>query len=332
MSFRKLFLQTLGVICITISVIALFVWYVDPYQQYRADDVYIGTQRLEIPGIARHHEYDAVILGSSMCMNHYPRQIDSLFGWHTYNFTFMGANSNDYKEALPMIISQHKVRHIIWGLDIFSFTKNGNLIESYLYDDNRWNDIAYLLNYTSVKNCFYKLFRPLPVDDLYHFSSPANEEAFKKAYASAKKEYFSEDRYDYDAMCELFDNDINTPPLYKEVDDVIIYFPPYSIGEFLLLRDCGYLDTYIKFKKYIIEQFLKLDNVRIYDFQVDDWIMNLDEYMDLRHHSHKYNRRIIECIYNNQYRLNDNYLEQIDEFVQMVENYDDSQLLSSQSE
>lgn len=332
MSFRKLFLQTFGAICIILSGIATFVWLIDPYQHYRADDIYIGNQRLEIPGVARHHKYDAVILGSSMCMNHYPTQVDSLFGWHTYNFTFMGANSYDYKIALPMILGQHKVRHIIWGLDVFSFTKSAKLIEPYLYDDNVWNDIAYLLNYTSIKYCFYKLFRPVHIDNIYHFNYPANADAFRQSYAAAKQSYFTEEQYDYEAMCELFDNDVNIPHLYKDVDDVIIYFPPYSIGEFLLLRDYGYLETYIKFKRYIIEQLLKWNNVRIYDFQVADWITNIDEYMDLRHHSHNYNRRIIECIYNNQYELSDNYWEQLDEFVRMIEDYDDSQLVGIQNE
>lgn len=212
MLFRKLFFQTLGVIIIIVLSIAAFVWYVDPYQHYRADDVYIGNQRLEIPGVARHHDYDAIILGSSMCMNHYPRQIDSVFDRHTYNFTFMGANYHDYSVALPLIFAQHKAHLVIWGFDIFSFARDGNLVEAYLYDENEWNDISYLLNYTSVKNCINKLICPLPADNLYHFNSPANKEALATAYTKARKEYFSDEEYDYDKMCKLFDNSVNYPP------------------------------------------------------------------------------------------------------------------------
>lgn len=322
MPFRKLFFQTFCAIIFILLIVAAFVWRVDPYQHYRADDVYIGNQRLEIPGIARHHDYDAVVLGSSMCMNHYPQQIDSLFGWHTRNFTIMGANSLDYAIALPLIFAQHKARHVIWGIDVFSFTKEEQLTEPYLYDENRWNDIAYLLNYTSLKNGISKLLHPLPMDNLYHFNSPVNKEALMKAYVKGQKEYFSGEKYDYDTMCKLFDNSVNYPPQYLGVNEICIYFPPYSIGEFLLLDDYGFFDTYISFKKYVISQFLKLKNVRIYDFQVADWVTNLDEYMDLRHHSHQYNRRIIECIKNDEYRLPANYSDQIDEFVRMVKEYD----------
>lgn len=212
MTARKLLLQTAGAIALTLSSLAALVWYVDPYQHYRADDVYISNQRLEIPGIARHHNYDAVVLGSSMCMNHYPQQIDSLFGWNTRNFTFMGANSADYATALPLIFAQRKARHVIWGIDLFSFTKEEKLTEPYLYDENSWNDIAYLLNYTSLKNTVRKLLHPQSADRLYHFESPANRNALAAAYAKARKQYFSGEVYDYTSMRRRFDNSVNYPP------------------------------------------------------------------------------------------------------------------------
>lgn len=327
MPYTKLFWQTFGGIVIIVAAIAAFVWYVDPYQQYRAADVYIDNQRLEIPGVARHHDYDAVILGSSMCMNHYPQQIDSLFGWHTYNFTFMGANWIDYKTALPMIFGQNKARHVIWGLDAFSFARNSSLIEPYLYDDDKWNDISYLLNYTSVKNCFKKLRHPVSIKNIYHFNSPANEESLKHAFAEAQKGYFSEEEFEFETMRKKFDKSVADASLYQGIEDVHIYFPPYSIGEFVMLRDYGLLESYMEFKKYMIKQLSLYENVHIYDFQVFDWVTNLNEYMDLRHHSHKYNRRIIECIKNGEYESGGaDCANQIDEFVRMVEAYDEKQL------
>lgn len=326
MSFRKLFLQAFLSIMVILSGIAGWVWYVDPYQHFRADDVYIGNQRLEIPGIARHHDYDAVILGSSMCMNHYPQQVDSLWGWHTRNFTFMGANSNDYVWLMPLVFAQGKARHVIWGLDVFSFTKENQLIEPYLYDENKLNDIAYLLNYTSVKNCIAKLSNPLSVNGLYHFSSPCGAEEVKQSYSKAQKKYFSEDLYDLDVMCQLFDRCI-VPLSSNSISDIYVYFPPYSIGEFVMLHEHGYLDTYMRFKQHVVEQLLKLSNVRLYDFQVKGWIDDLDEYMDLRHHSHRYNRQIMECIHNDEYRLTaDNYLKQFEAFKKMIEEYDAHEL------
>lgn len=65
-----------------------------------------------------------------------------------------------------------------------------------------------------------------------------------------------------------------------------------------------------------------MPNVHIYDFQVADWVQNLDEYMDLRHHSHRYNRRIIECLRQGRYKLPADWSKQIDEFAKMVRTYD----------
>lgn len=80
MHYKRGFIQIIVAIVVLLVAIGAFVAIVDPYQQYRQHEKYLGNQRLEIAGVARHHDYNAVITGSSMAMNHYPSQVDSLWG------------------------------------------------------------------------------------------------------------------------------------------------------------------------------------------------------------------------------------------------------------
>jgi hypothetical protein len=295
-------LVTLTVIIGLLGLIGGFVAYVDPYQQYTAHDTYLGNQRLEIGGVAKHHSYDAFITGSSMAMNHYPEQADSLWGWHTKNFSIMGATDDDYAVMLPFIIRQGKTKHVIWDMDFFSFARQRGAVNNYLYDNNYWNDYEYLWNYTSLKNSIVYLCHPAPEEGLYHFHSPTGRNCLLKDFQEHTAGYPEED-FDYDLMVERFKASV-LPTIYaSDSIQLMIYFPPYSIGEFLIYQHSGVLESILKFKQYIIETLSSCRNVALYDFQCAPWVTDLNQYMDVRHHSHAYNRGIIQSIHEDKYRI-----------------------------
>jgi len=326
MNFKKYFYITLGSIVVLLLFIVGAVIIVDPYQQYRKSDVFIHNQRLENPGIAKHHDYDAVIVGSSMAMNHYPSQIDSLFGWNTINLTAMGGTDYDYCLLFPYIAEQKKVKHMIWGMDFFSFTLPTTIFlsEPYLYDDKWWNDYPYWLNYTSCTNLIKRLKNRntmISRDGMYHFESPSGGEYLLKYYERDNNEkYFAKD--DFSRMKQRFDvMESSVMPNLSEVD-VYVYFPPYSILEFKMFEQYGHGEQVLDFKQYMIEKLLKYPNVKLYDFQKEEFICNLDEYMDLRHHSHAYNKRIIECMYKDSCRVSeDNYKKDLVVLDSLVRHY-----------
>lgn len=325
MNYKKLVIQSLVIIAIILVTIASFVIYIDPYQQYSYKDGYISNQRLENPGIAKWHDYNAIITGSSMSMNHYPTQIDSLFGWNTINLSVMGSTGYDYEHLIPFVIKQGKVENVIMELDFFSFIRHTIKLDLYLYDNNIWNDYEYWFNYTSIENCIKKLSSKLTIskDKLYHFNSPCGKEIVTKKYNEATWKYFREEQYNFEKMKECFDK--TTLPVFSLNRNVgyYIYFPPYSIFEFKLLEKYGFLDDVLNFKKYTCERLLELPNIKLYDFQCDSsYICDLDEYMDIRHHSHKFNKRIIKDIYLDTHRVTKgNYLEMINELERLTIGY-----------
>lgn len=324
MSFKRYFYITLGCIVLLLLFIVGTVIMVDPYQQYRKSEVFIHNQRLENPGVAKHHDYDAVIVGSSMSMNHYPSQVDSLFGWNTINLTTKGGLDADYNLLFPYIARQGRVKHMIWGMDFFSFTLPVTFsAEPYLYDDKWWNDFPYWFNYTTYENIIIKLKSKHKVsrDEISHFESPTGRVYLMKYYERDNNEkYFAKD--DFSLMKQRFDvMEEKLMSVLHEVE-VFIYFTPYSILEFNMFCQYGHWEQVLDFKQYMIEKLLKYPNVKLYDFQKEEFICNLDEYMDLRHHSHAYNKRIVECMHKDSCRVNeDNYKRNLVVLDSLVRHY-----------
>lgn len=325
MNSKRYFFITLGCILLSLLMIVGAVVIVDPYQQYRQSDAFMSNQRLSNPGIAKTQDYDAVIVGSSMAMNHYPSQIDSLFGWNTINMTVKGGVDADYSLLFPHIVRQEKVKHMLWGLDFFSFTLPVTYsAEPYLYDNKRWNDFPYWLNYTACTNTFNKLIKRKIVisrDAMYHFTSPNGKDVLLKYYERDNNEkYFAKD--DFSQMKQRFDiMESCVMPSLSEVD-VYVYFPPYSILEFKMFEQYGHWEQVLELKQYIIEKLLEYPNVKLYDFQKEEFICNLEEYMDLRHHSHAYNKRIIECIYKDSCRVEkESYIKELSVLDSLVDKY-----------
>lgn len=324
MNFKKYFyISFIGIILSLLTIVGLVV-VVDPYQQYHESDKFIGNQRLENPGVAKHHNYNAVIVGSSMAMNHYPSQVDSLFGCNTINLTTMGGLDSDYILLFPHLVRQDKVKKLIWCLDYFSFSLPITyLSEPYLYDEDYWNDCSYWLNYSSLKDVLNKLQEKTCVhrDSLYHFNPPSGREHLLKYYERDNNDKYFE-RYDFTRMEERF-NEMErvVMPALKDVE-VYVYFSPYSILEFRMFEQYGHWEQVKAFKLYMIERLLKYPNVKLYDFQIEGFICNMDEYMDLRHHSHAYNKRIIECIHADSCRVReDNYNKDLMVLDSLVRNF-----------
>ncbi|WP_297604919.1 hypothetical protein [uncultured Alistipes sp.] len=337
--FRRLFIITLSIILCILVICGGVVYCIDPYQQFRKSDLYINDARLEIPGISKHHDYNAILIGSSMAMNHEPQQIDSLFSeagqdkWSTRNFTLVGGMSDDYDILLNRVFKDGKVKHIIFDFDYFSFAKQRNVIADYLYTDDISNKIKYVLNYTTLENCIKKIKTPVRLDSLNHFYSKSGRAELLRDFMKCRNEKFAETGYnfDYTVMKLHFDSHILSYIRKRTDIDWIVYFPPYSIFEFVRYRDGGHFGEIYRFKKYVVEALLKCPNVKIYDFQCEEgWIMNLSEYMDVRHHSHEFNHEIIRRMSEDMYRVtSDNYLEKLEAFDKIVKSADVDKLLEN---
>lgn len=112
------------------------------------------------------------------------------------------------------------------------------------------------------------------------------------------------EQFDLQQLKQRFDES-----LYQIIKDSpgvrwFVYFPPYSIAEFVIYHIHGDLDSILKMREHMANRLCSLPNVKLFDFQCAPWITDLNNYMDLRHHSHEYNREILQSIHDGKYAAN----------------------------
>ena len=312
--------MTMSVLLVVLLVLFLLVYIVDPYQQFRGSDKYINDGRMEIPGVSRHHDYNAVMMGSSMASNNNPHLVDSLFStpdrrWKTRNFALIGGMCDDYDVVLDRLQRDGKVLYVMLDFDFFSFAKKCNSIQTCLYSDNPFDKLKYVYNYTTFKNCRVKLTNPCDVEGLCHFKSPNNKAAcvddYRKAIMSPMRKWGN--NFDFDYLKKSFDECLYSHIVSMDNVEWYIYFPPYSAFEFVRYRDEGNWSDIVRFKEYVCKRLLACPNVKLFDFQADtSYTMAFDEYMDIRHFSWDFNDRIVTDISKGSHRMNlDTYMDSI---------------------
>jgi hypothetical protein len=134
----------------------------------------------------------------------------------------------------------------------------------------------------------------------------------KKAFAAFRhitdpvRSRYLADGYDYDAMVRAFERD--AIGLISKHPDVTfdIYFPPYSILQFVAMRDVtpSTLKTVYDFTAYAFPRLLALPNVRLYDFRaVKEVTHDLGNYGDVIHHSPAVDLKVLQWLAEGKYRV-----------------------------
>ena len=139
--------------------------YVDPFFHYHAPlenfPYLVDNQLSQNPGMARHMEYDSVILGSSMTVNFNTNWFQEEMGLQTIKLNYSGAYPKDQSNIMEIIFeSDNAVKAVFLGIDVMTYTggveETKYPIPEYLYDDNYFNDIYYLLNKDVVLNYIFR--------------------------------------------------------------------------------------------------------------------------------------------------------------------------------
>ncbi len=175
---------------------ALLVIYVDPFFHYhkplKGFPYLVDNQLSQNPGMARNMDYDSVILGSSMTVNFQTTWFGELMGLQTIKLSYSSAYPKDQANIMEIIFDSAKdkrkspVKTVFLGVDVITYTggveETKYPIPEYLYDDNLFNDIHYVLNKDVLLNY---VLRPLADPDPTDLSN---------VYASWwTEEYYSED-------------------------------------------------------------------------------------------------------------------------------------------
>jgi hypothetical protein len=261
-------------------------------------------------------------MGTSLAIHFKQSDIDRLLGVRSLKLAMTGSNSHEQSFVLATALERHP-RRVIWQMDDWIFQDASDVdhdayLPAHLYRRDVKGVAGYLFSGAMARESLWMLARsikalektmarltsgglikfPLPsVDEIntlrpdYDVSAAYNA---KKAVASlaritdaAHRPYLG-DRYIYDTMIRNFEDDAVS--LIAKNPDVKfdIYFPPYSMLQWVAMRDFSppTLKIVYDFSAYAAKRLAQFPNASLYDFRgASEITHDLSNYADVIHHS-----------------------------------------------
>lgn len=299
--FFILFLLLILFAMLTVVVIDPFFHYHKPI---KGVNYIIDNQISQNPGIAKHFDYDSVILGSSMTVNFDTDLFEQTMDLNTVKLSYNAAYPKDNDNIMRLVErSPNQLKQVFLGIDIYTYKADPGItaypVPEYLYDDSVLNDVSYLLNKDVILD--YVLMPQIkrentPLNEIYWFwrNVPCGEEQVAASYQRPEEvvEMLPADTYR-----DNIEENMHTYilPYVESMPDTqfTVFFPPYSILYWYTRYADGNLSAELEGEKQIMELLLSYPNVRVYYFQNDyDFITDLNNYSDYTHYTHEMNDRM----------------------------------------
>lgn len=303
---------TVSTIIILFGGVTALVLYVDPFFHYHAPlssfPYLVDNQLSQNPGMAKHMSYDSVILGSSMTVNFNTHWFEEQLGLNTIKLNYSGAYPKDQSNIMKLIFgSDNQVAAVFLGIDVMTYTggveETKYPIPEYLYDDNYINDMRYVFNKDVVLNYILRpLADPDKTDLATVYASWWTDEYYNKQWVMHNYEspVRIEEETPADAYLESVGKnlEINICPYIEENPETVFYifFPPYSILYWNDVVCENHLEATMAEYQYIAETMLSYENVRVFFFPNQEWIVtDLDNYADYSHYHRDINYYMTQC-------------------------------------
>lgn len=317
---------------------------VDPLQLFRPSRLfpamYSADTRMQDAGLIQSQPFDTAFMGTSLAIHFRQRDIDRILGGRSLKLSMTGSNSREQSFVLDAAMARRPKR-VIWELDDWIYQdapepESDVYLPAGLYRRSIKGLAGYLFSGQMARESLWILARSLPplepvvtrltsdlvfkfpladVDDINSlppdYDVAGNYNA-KKAFAAFRhitdpvRSRYLVDGYDYEAMVRAFERD--TVGLISKHPDVTfdIYFPPYSILQFVAMRDAApaALKTVYEFSANALPRLLQFSNVRLYDFRaVKEITHDLENYGDVIHHSPAVDLKLLQWVADGRYRV-----------------------------
>lgn len=342
MKLKRFWLTLASVVVLGLAAVIGITAYIDPFFHYHAPlqwFPYVVDDQVDMnPGLARHMDYDSVLLGSSMTVSFDTSWFGEEMGLKTQKLSYNGAYPKDQSNIMEIIFDSKgsSVKQVFLGIDELNYScdveQTKYPITDYLYDRNPFNDIKYLLNKDvfldyvlrpvvdtkdkSDWNNIYKMWwQPMHYNlaNVRLYYTPAEEVADE----TPAEEYIKGIEANLEANIIPY---IEAHPETK----FTIFYPPYSILYWYDAKRQSQIDTIVKKYDYMTRRLLAYDNVEVYFFQNrEDIITNFDNYADYTHYSPEICHFIVQSFSEEKYRVTEANLEdELKILSDLAHNYD----------
>lgn len=347
--FKKWFLVSLVTVFLMLAVIMGMVIYIDPFFQYHAPlekfPYLVDNQLNQNPGMAKNMEYDSVILGSSMTVNFNTNWFEELLDLRTIKLNYSGAYPKDQANIMKIIFeSDNQVDAVFLGVDVMTYTggvdETKYPIPEYLYDDNYINDVQYIFNKDVVLNYILRpIADPEKTDLATVYASWWTDEYYNKQWVMHN--YVQPEKIEQETPKEAYlesvktNLDVNICPYIEANPDTTFYifFPPYSILYWNDVICENHLEATMAEYEYIADRMLEYENVRVFFFPNQEWIVtDLDNYADYSHYHSDINYYMTQCFADGSCEIKTE--EEMDEALelmrQVIKRFDFEELFSQE--
>ena len=324
---RSFFIRTLILLAAVIGAVMLF----DPFYQYHKPlpglKAVLTDKEYQCVGTLRNFDYNALIVGSSVCENYNNGWFDQGFDCRTIKAIRSYGATADLKTLLDIAYEEHTLDYVFYNIDPSSLSADAEPTfvstgcPMYLYDNNHWNDYPYVLN----KDV---LMEKLPYMLAYSFIGDYDE---GDSYNWAQWKYFGADLATgmyarKPTIAEMQPENMNEEVLAENIallTELVeshpettfkFFFSPYSMLWWDNAYRTGERDAVIYNEKQAVKTLLAYENVEIYFYQdAREIITNLDNYMDMIHFSKDINYWVYDQIAKGEGQLTmDNYEEKLE--------------------
>ena len=338
----KNLLRLLGASGCIILGAAVLNFVVDPLQYFRParlfPAMYSLDSRMQDAGLIRSQEFDTVFIGTSLAIHFRQSDIDRRLGVRSVKLAMTGADSREQSFVLAAALERRPQR-VIWQIDDWIFRDSPDIgadlyLPADLYRRNPRGIAGYLLSGAMARESLLMLARSiaplrpiaarLTTEELFTFTVSHVDDintlrpdldvselynarksvgAFRRITDPVRSRYLARG-YDYHAMVRAFEDD--AIGLIAKHPDVKfdIYFPPYSILQFVAMRDASpaTLQIVYDFSDYFSRRLTQFANVRLFDFrEAREITHDLGNYTDVIHHSPAIDLRVLDYLAEGKY-------------------------------
>lgn len=320
-------IKTVALLAGVIAIVVIF----DPFFQYHKPlpgiKAVLTDKEYQCVGTLRNFDYNALIVGSSVCENYNNTWFDNRFDCTTIKAIRSYGATADLCYLLDIAYENHTLDYVFYNIDPSSLSASieptyvSTGCPMYLYDTNHFNDYQYFLN----KDVFmekipYMLAQSFlgnyDEGDSYnwaqwkHFNAITATGLYTRLPAIKEMQKETVNLEELEGNIALLKSQVEKHPetTFK------FFFSPYSMLWWDNAYRSGERDAVIYNEKQAVKALLPYENVEIYYYQDDkDIITNLEHYMDMIHFSKDINYYVYDKLANGQERLTlENYEDRLD--------------------
>lgn len=337
-AYKRWVCGLLAACAVLLAACAAVVYFVDPCLYYRIPedwDPVLFSERYQAAGLAKNVPADTVLMGTSLAANYRRSEIAETFGTTAVRITIPDGYLSEFDKTMDVLFRSQDPQRVIFGLDANILVRDESGLTSampdYLYNDNPFDDVKYLINKDTLYYSAYVLManRWDEADTLDEGFTWDGDVWWNHATALANytrpeivQETVPADAYLRHASdnLDVVEGWITAHP-ETEFD---IFFPPYSILFWDKTARLGETEAVFAALDLACERLLQYDNVRLYNFLMDpDIVLDLDNYCDYVHHSGAVCTQVLAKMAAGECRMTEeNYRDTLAQWRDFVVDYD----------